>query len=168
MKRVILFTLLLFFSTFSRSQTQNENTSDVLVIDTVYAGTGSKGDMITLVVSNISEDDRGFTVEIVASEENNYWSTIYSASINNDSFFFKQWRDAKKLSKKMNIQYVLPKYNRIFYHIEAGETQELQLRITGKSFQKGMELRVLITTDIAEDDPDTIYSSAFKVYTQPD
>ena len=168
MKRAICITLLILSGQLFPAQAQNTNAQETLVIDTVYTSTGSRGDILTLRISNISENDRGFTVAIVADEENNYWSTVYSAAVNDDSFFFKQWRDAKRLSKKMNIQYILPKYNLIPYDIEAGETQELQFNITGKRVQKGMSLRLLITTDMANGDFNTIYSSSFKVYTQPD
>lgn len=139
---------------------------EALTIDTLFTNISSKDNQIHITVSNPGGEDREFMVDIVTVEaENSYWGTIYSAAVNKDTYFFKQWRDARKLAEKMNIRYILPGYGKIHHGIEADEARDYSFTITGKPIEKGMPVQLRVTTI---DDNATIYSPVFYIYTQPE
>ncbi|WP_460562589.1 hypothetical protein, partial [Ferruginibacter profundus] len=110
MTRVILIVFYFLFSNDeSFGQKSIESKGQVLAIDSIFNKTNSKGDTLSLIVKNLTTQDRGFTVEVVElSEEPYYYNAVYSAYINKDKSFFKKLRAAKKSSRENNIQYVLP------------------------------------------------------------
>ncbi|MBX3239085.1 MAG: hypothetical protein KIT80_09910 [Chitinophagaceae bacterium] len=168
MKQLLFFSLLFVLGQSFRTQDvyQQQNDPSSLTLDTLFTDVNSKGDLIHISVSNPGEEDREFIVDIVAVEaENSYWGTIYSAAINKDSYFFKQWRDAKKLSEKMNIRYILPGYGKIHHGIEADEAIDLSFTITGKPIGKGIPVQLRVTT---VDNNEVVYSPVFYIYKQPE
>lgn len=167
MKQVLFFSLLLIVGKSFNAQDvfQTENPSS-LTIDTLFTNISTKGDQIHISVSNPGEENREFIVDIVTVEtENSYWGTIYSAAINDDSFFFKQWRQAKKLSEKMNVKFILPGYGKIYHGIEADEAKDFSFKISGKPLPNGMPVQLRVTT---VDNQETVYSPVFHIYKQPE
>lgn len=167
MKQLLFFAFLFVVGKSFNAQDfhQIENHSS-LTIDTLFTNVNTKGDQINISVSNPGEENREFIVDIITVEtENSYWGTIYSAAINEDSFFFKQWRDAKKLSEKMNIKYILPGYGKIHHGIEADEAKDFSFKITGKPLQKGIPVQLRVTTI---DNNETVYSPVFHIFKQPE
>lgn len=167
MKQVLFFSLLLIVGKSFNAQDvfQTENPSS-LTIDTLFTNISTKGDQIHISVSNPGEENREFIVDIVTVEtENSYWGTIYSAAINDDSFFFKQWRQAKKLSEKMNVKFILPGYGKIYHGIEADEAKDFSFNISGKPLPNGMPVQLRVTT---VDNQETVYSPVFHIYKQPE
>ncbi len=138
--------------------------SDTFSIDTLYTSSDSRGDMINISVSNYAEEGRQFVVDVITLEEG-YWGTIYSASINDDSYFFKQYRNAKKLSQKTNVKFILPGYGKIHYDIDSDEAKDLGFKITGKPLQKGVAAQLSITLLNTNE---VIYSPVFYIYKQPE
>ncbi len=168
MKQLLFLSLLFVLGKNFRAQDmyQQQNDPSALTIDTLFTNVNSKGDQIHISVSNPGEEDREFIVDIVAVEaENSYWGTIYSAAINKDSYFFKQWRDAKKLAERMNIRYILPGYGKIYHGIEADEARDYSFTITGRPIEKGIPVQLRVTT---VDDNETIYSPVFYIYKLPE
>lgn len=167
MKQLFIFSLLLVLGISVDAQPKYQKSSNIppLTIDTLYTIANNKEDQINITVSNPGEDNRLLIVEIVAVErENSYWGTIYSAAINEDSYFFKRWREGKKIAEKMNVKFALPNYNKLYQSIEADEAKDFSFKITGKPMQKGMPVQIRVT---ATDNGETVYSSVFQLYKQP-
>ncbi|MFT3748194.1 MAG: hypothetical protein QM768_07750 [Agriterribacter sp.] len=137
-----------------------------ITIDTLFTFINTKDDVISITVSNPSENGRQLVMEIVAiEEENSYWGTIYSAAINEDSYFFKQWRQGRKMAEKMNIKFILPRYNKLYQSIQDDEAKDFSFTITGKPMQKGIPVRLRVT---ATDNNEIAYSPVFYLYKQPE
>ena len=166
MKQLLFFCLVLLLGDNLQAQNVYQNTGNsTITIDTLYTNVNSKDDLINITVSNPTEKNRQFIVDIIALEpENSYWGTIYSAAVNEDSYFFKQWRDGKKIAEKMNVRFVLPRYNKLYQNIEADEAKDFSLKITGKPLQNGMPVRLRVT---ALDNNEVVYSPVFHLYKQP-
>ena len=134
-------------------------------LDTLFTVVNSREDAINITVSNPGEAARKFIAEVVAVEgENNDWGIVYSAIINQDSYFLKQWRDGKKLTEKRNIKFVLPHYNKLYLNIDADEAKDFSFKISGKPIQNGIAVRLRVT---ALDNNETAYSPVFYIYKQP-
>lgn len=167
MKQLLFLSLLFILGKGVCGQHINQHTGSIssFTIDTLFTTINSKEDVINITVSNPGENDRQLIVEIVAVDvENSYWGTIYSAAINEDSYFFKQWREGKKLSEKMNIKFALPRYNKLYQGIESDEAKDFSFKITGKPMQKGMPVKLRVT---ATDNNETAFSPVFHIYKQP-
>lgn len=167
MKQLLLFSLLFVLGTNVWAQHIRQHTGSVpsFTIDTLFTTANSKEDVINITVSNPGENSRQLIVDIVAVEgENSYWGTIYSAAINEDSYFFKQWREGKKLAEKMNIKFALPRYNKLYQDIDADEAKDFSFKISGKPMQKGMPVQLRVT---ATDNNEEAYSPVFYIYKQP-
>ena len=167
MKQLLFFALLFFAGKNAGAQHIRQNTGSApsFTIDTLFTTVNSREDQINITVSNPGENDRLLIVEIVAvEEENSYWGVIYSAAINEDSYFFKQWREGKKLSEKMNIKFALPRYNKLYQGIESDEAKDFSFIITGRPIQKGIPVRLRVT---ATDNNEMVYSPVFYIYKQP-
>jgi hypothetical protein len=167
MKQLLFFSLLCLAGKNICAQNTYLNTGSIpsFTIDTLYTTINSKEDEINITVSNPGENDRQLIVEMVTvEEENSYWGVIYSAAINEDSYFFKQWREGKKLSEKMNIKFALPRYNKLYQSIEADEAKDFSFKITGRPMQKGIPVQLRVT---ATDNNETVYSPVFHIYKQP-
>ena len=167
MKQLLFFSLLFFAGKNICAQNIRQNTGSVpsFTIDSLFTVANSKEDEINITVSNPGENNRQLIVEVVAVEEDNsYWGVIYSAAINEDSYFFKQWREGKKLSEKTNIKFALPRYNKLYQSIEADEAKDFSFKITGRAMQKGMPVQLRVT---ATDNNETVYSPVFHIYKQP-
>ena len=163
MKRLFFFSLLCLAG--KNICAQHTGSIPSFTIDTLYTTISSKEDEINITVSNPGENDRQLIVEMVTVEEaNSYWGVIYSAAINEDSYFFKQWREGKKLSEKTNIKFVLPRYNKLYQGIEADEAKDFSFKITGRPMQKGIPVQLRVT---ATDNNETVYSPVFHIYKQP-
>ena len=144
---------------------QNTVSTPSFTIDTLFTTVNGKEDVINITVSNPGENNRQLIVEIVTvEEENSYWGVIYSAAINEDSYFFKQWREGKKLSEKMSIKFALPRYNKLYQSIDADEAKDFSFKITGRPLQQGMPVQLRVT---ATDNNETAYSPVFHIYKQP-
>ncbi len=166
MKQLFFFSFLIVFANHLEAQYVHQHTvSSTFTIDTLFTNVNSKDDLINITVSNPTEKDRQFIVEIIAIEpENSYWGTIYSAAINEDSYFFKQWREGKKIAEKLNVSFALPRYNKLYQSIEADEAKDLSLKIVGKPLQTGMPVQLRITV---LDNNEVAYSPVFNLYKQP-
>ncbi|MFT3950339.1 MAG: hypothetical protein QM763_25455 [Agriterribacter sp.] len=167
MKRLLFFSLLFILGKGICAQQINRHTGSIssFTIDTLFTMVNSKDDVINITVSNPGENDRQLIIEMVTvDEENSYWGTIYSAAINEDSYFFKQWREGKKIAEKTNVKFALPRYNKLYQGIEADEAKDFSFAITGKPMQKGIPVRLRVT---ATDNNETIYSPVFHIYKQP-
>lgn len=163
MKQLLIFSLLALSGTHADAQYLNKALS--FTIDTLFTTVNNKEDVINITISNPTDNDRQLIVEIVAvEEENSYWGTIYSAAINEDSYFFKQWREGKKLTEKMNIKFVLPRYNKLYQSIEADEAKDFSFKIAGKTMQKSIPVQLRVT---ATDTNETVYSEVFYLFKQP-
>ncbi len=137
-----------------------------LTIDTLFTAVTTNSEQIHIGISNPGEQNREFIVDIVTVETDDaYWGTILSAAINEDAYFFKQWRQARKLAEKMNIRYILPGYGKIHHGIEADEAIDLNFTIAGQPINKGMPVRLRVTTT---DDNASIYSPVFHLYKLPE
>lgn len=170
MTRLILIAFLLSFSNGeSFGQKSIESKGQILAIDSIFNTTNSKGDTLSLTVKNLTLNDRGFTIEVVElSEEPYYYNAVYSAYINNDKSFFKKLRAAKKSSRENNIQFVLPNYLTTPYDIKGNSTRTINFMIKGKPVKNGLMIKLRITSDIVNDEYETIYSDSFKVFSLPD
>ena len=158
----------MIFEKTALSQHTNQHISKTypLTIDTLFTTINTKDDVINITVSNPTENSRQLIIEIVTvEEENSYWGTIYSAAINEDSYFFKQWRQGKKVAEKMNIKFILPHYNKLYQSIDNDEAKDFSFRITGKPMQKGLPVHLRVT---ATDNNEIIYSPVFYLYKQPE
>ncbi|MCC6286640.1 MAG: hypothetical protein IT249_02035 [Chitinophagaceae bacterium] len=163
MKQLLFF--LLVFLSGKNIDAQRISSVPTFTIDTLFTAMNIKEDVINITVSNPGETSRQLIMEIVAvEEENSYWGTIYSAAINEDSYFFKQWREGKKLAEKMNVKFALPRYNKLYQSIDADEAKDFSFTISGKPMQKGTAVRLRIT---ATDNNEMVYSSVFYLYKQP-
>ena len=170
MTRLILITLFFLFSNSELlGQKSIESKAHVLAVDSIYNKTNSKGDTLSIVIKNLTTHDRGFTVEVIElSDEPFYYNAVFSAYINKDKSFFKKLRASKKSSRENNIGYVLPNYLTIPYVIKGNSTTTINFMIKGKPIKNGLMLKLRITSDIVNDDYETIYSDSFKVFSLPD
>jgi hypothetical protein len=131
--------------------------------------TSIKGDTFSIKVKNLTPNDRGFIIEVVALvDEPYYYNAVYSAYLNNDTSFFKKLRAAKKSSRKNNIQYVLPDYRTTLYDIKGNSERTINFMIKGKSIKNGVMTKLRITSDFVKDESETIYSNPFKLHVLPD
>ena len=170
MTRFLLITaFLLFISIPFYGQHLKPSEGRVLVIDSVFTTTLSSGELLSVKLRNLTPHDRGFTVEAVAlSKEPYYYNAVYSAYLNNDTLFFKALRTAKKVSKEQKIQYILPNYNINPYNIKANSDTTINFIMKGTPIQKGVPLKLIIMTDIVDDDYETVYSDPFQVFSLPE
>jgi len=166
MKSLLFFALLFVWGKNIEAQNIHPvNGSLSFNVDTVFTAVNAKEDLITITVSNPALAERRFVLEIVAVEqENSYWGTIYSAAVNEDYFFFKQWHDGKKLAQKANVRFALPPYNKIYQTIGADEAKDLSFKITGMALQRGIPVQFRVTS---LDNNETGYSQVFQIYKQP-
>ncbi|MFT3702825.1 MAG: hypothetical protein QM802_10660 [Agriterribacter sp.] len=163
----LLFLPLLFVLVKNVEAQNNRYTSSPssFSLDTLFTAINSREDVINITVSNPGEAPRKFIAEIVAVEgENSDWAIVYSAIINQDSYFLKQWRDGKKLTEKRNIRFVLPHYNKLYLNIDADEAKDFSFKINGQPIQNGMSVRLRVT---ALDNNEVAYSPIFYIYKQP-
>ncbi|PVD50506.1 hypothetical protein DC498_19820 [Terrimonas sp.] len=168
MKKLLMLFLLFAFRETAAAQQSGRHIYQTypITIDTLFTYINTKDDVINITVSNPTENKRQLVMEIVAvEEENSYWGTIYSAAINEDSYFFKQWRQGRKMAEKMNIKFILPRYNKLYQSIEDDEAKDFSFTISGKPMQKGMPVRLRIT---ATDNNETVYSPVFYLHKQPE
>jgi hypothetical protein len=126
------------------------------------------GDTIIVRVRNLSSANRGFTIEAISlGKEPEYETAVYSAFFNSDSSFFQTLKASQKLSKSDNIGYILPDYELYHYEIEGKTERLLTFVVGGRSLQKGVRLKLRITTDIIEDKSETVYSDPLTVLASP-
>ncbi len=164
---VIIFFLSLSCEFFGQSSTQSKG--KVLAVDTISNKTSARGDTLSIKVKNLTPYDRGVIIEVVElSDESYYYDAVYSAYLNKDTSFFKKLRAAKKLSRKNNIEYVLPNYMTHNYDIKGNSETTISFMIKGKSIRNGVMFKLRITSDIVNGDFETIYSEPFKVFSVPD
>lgn len=166
MKQLFFFSLLFVLGKNVEAQkAQQVNNFPSFTIDTLFTGVNNKEDVINITVSNPGEAPRKFIAEVVTVEGGNSdWGIIYSAIINQDSYFLKQWREGKKLTERRNIKFLLPHYNKLYLNIDADEAKDFSFKITGQPIQNGMPVRLRVT---ALDNNETAYSEVFHIYKQP-
>ena len=125
--------------------------------------------LLLIKVKNLTSYYRGFIIEAVElSDQPYYYNAIYSAYLNKDTSFFKKLRATKKLSRKNNIQYVLPNYRTRNYYIKGNSDTTISLIIKGKLIRNGVMIKLRLTSDIVNEDFETIYSDQFKVFALPE
>lgn len=126
------------------------------------------GDTITVRIKNLSSSNRGFTIEAVSlGKKPEYESAVYSAFFNADSSFFQKLKASQELLKSENIGFILPDYELHPYEIVGKTEKLLTFVVRGKALQKNVRLRLRITTDIIEDNSETVYSAPLTILSIP-
>jgi len=168
MTRFILTNSFLLFIISSYGQNTGQSRGKVLTIDTITKTTFRNGDTLSITVRNLTPQRRGFTVEALSMEKQSYYySAVYSAYFNNDTLFFKTLKATQELSRETHTQYALPNYQTHPYSIKANSDTTIKFILKGVPIQKGTMLRLRITSDIVNDDQETIYSNPIKVLLLP-
>ncbi|OQP51977.1 hypothetical protein A4H97_25500 [Niastella yeongjuensis] len=169
MIRIAVTIALLSLHSIFYGQASNGGRTNILAVDFLTKRTITAGDTILMKVRNLSSASRGFTIEAVSmNKEPGYESAVYSAFFNNDNSFFQKLEASKKLSKKEKLPYVLPDYKLRTYELEGYSERLLTFIVKGIPLRKGIPVKLRITTDIINDESETVFSDVLTISSMPD
>jgi hypothetical protein len=163
-KTVLTLTFLLLIQSVLWGQTTRSEKAKVLAVNVSAKKFIKAGDTITVRIKNLSSFNRGFTIEVVSlGKAPEYESAVYSAFFNADSLFFQKLRRSQALSKSKNVGYLLPDYELHPYEINGSEEKLLTFVVSGKSSPKTVRIKLRITSDIIDNESETVYSAPLTV-----
>jgi hypothetical protein len=167
-RTILILTLSLLLHHIVSGQTFKSEQGKVLTVGVSAKKIIKPGDTIIVRIKNLSSANRGFTIEAVSlGKVPEYENALYSAFFNADSSFFQKLKMSKALAKSENIGYILPDYELYPYEIEGNAEKLLIFVARGKALQKGVRLKLRITTDIIEEKSETVYSAPLTVLSIP-